>query len=157
MGKKNCLVSGRKIRDTRQLKSLSQEEIGAAIGISRQTVNSWEKRESVRMTESDLEKIAQILGVTGDDLTIVKTISVEDEESIYRDLVEANSDYRLVPKTILNEEYRIMLLSEIEERQKIYRDVLSAKDALISRLYSEVDDLNSEIKDLRAKLTVKKS
>lgn len=79
-----------------------------------------------------------------------KAVSVTQvPESIYKDLVEANSEYRLVPRTILQEEYRIMLLSEIED-QKVLRDkALESKDKMISMLQDRIAELNDQISKLR--------
>jgi hypothetical protein len=62
-------------------------------------------------------------------------------DSIYRDLIESNTDYRLVPKTILDQEYRIVLKSEIDSKEKLLLEVLDAKNRLIEQLSKEIAQL----------------
>ncbi len=78
----------------------------------------------------------------------IETEKTSVHSDIYRDLVEANSDYRLVPKTILNEEYRIMLKSEIDDRQRIFDELIKTKNDLI-------DELKEDLRILRAQVPAK--
>lgn len=65
------------------------------------------------------------------------------EEAMYRNLVEANTDYRLVPKTVLDGEYRMMLKSEIELKEKMLFEVINAKNSVITQLEREITELRS--------------
>lgn len=80
-------------------------------------------------------------------------------EEIYRDLVECRTDYRLVPKIILNEEYRIVLKSEIDSRDKILEIALSKSEQLNATMQVVIDAKNlliaeyeKTISELRAKV-----
>lgn len=71
-------------------------------------------------------------------------------ESIYRDLVESNSEYRLVPKTILQEEYRIVLKSEMDSKDKLVHEVIESKNHLIDQLKIEIKNLELRLKGVHA-------
>lgn len=62
----------------------------------------------------------------------------EVPEEIYRDLVEANSEYRLVPKTILEGKYVIVLESQVGKTEDALWVALRAKDDLINDLKQEI-------------------
>lgn len=79
------------------------------------------------------------------DVENTSNLTPADEEHVYHDLVESKTEYRLVHKTILNEEYRIMLKSEIEERASLMRQALEAKNELIEQLKKEITDLRNRV------------
>jgi hypothetical protein len=66
-----------------------------------------------------------------------------DKEDLYRDLVEGSSDYSLVPKTVLNGEYRMMLISELEDRRASWKEALDSKNQLIAQLKEEIKELRA--------------
>lgn len=87
-------------------------------------------------------------------------------EEIYRDLVEANSDYRLIPKAILDD-YDILPKKEMENRNKMMDLVTKAmnesKDSLIEKyeliikgLDNTIARLESEKADLIRQIPAKK-
>jgi transcriptional regulator with XRE-family HTH domain len=57
---------GKKIERVRKLRGLTQDEVGAGLGISKQAVSKLEQSESV--DEERLDQIAKVLGVTKDGL-----------------------------------------------------------------------------------------
>lgn len=68
---------GTRIRRARELKRLSQDQLGDALGISRSAVNAWENGRARPRNISVLEE------VLGTDLT-----SDEPEDEVYTDPVE---------------------------------------------------------------------
>lgn len=74
-----------------------------------------------------------------------------DFESWARDLIEKNTEYRLIPKTILDEEYRIILKSEIELKEQMLKNLLDSKNELISALKQEIAELRSAQRVVPAK------
>lgn len=56
--------------------------------------------------------------------------SDKSPESIYRDLVEANSDYRLVPKTILDGEYRVVPISSLNTQDRLLNQLTKENERL---------------------------
>jgi hypothetical protein len=74
----------------------------------------------------------------------------ENREEVYRNLVEDNTEYKLVPSELLNGEYRIILNRELEMRDRLLteqisqqKEALSAKNELIQMLKDEIKDLQS--------------
>jgi transcriptional regulator with XRE-family HTH domain len=59
----------------------------------------------------------------------------------YKDLVEKNSDYSLIPKAFINGDYRIMLKSELEEMNKTREKLIESKDKSISLLEKRIEEL----------------
>ena len=120
---------------------LTQAELAEKAGITRQTVINWEKG----VTEPDVHEVktlSKILGFNPDNVEM----KIKNPESIYRDLVEANTDYRLVPKTILDEEYRILLKSEIDRMDRMVMRALDAKDDLIKEKDETIKELKEKLK-----------
>ncbi|WP_454801395.1 helix-turn-helix domain-containing protein [Mucilaginibacter phyllosphaerae] len=60
------LPIGRKIEKVRRLRGFTQEEVGKALGISKQAYSKVEQSDNI--PETRLEKIAEVLGVTTEGL-----------------------------------------------------------------------------------------
>lgn len=73
-------------------------------------------------------------------------------EEIYRNLVESNSEYRLIPKIILDQ-YEIIPKRELEERAEIVRIAIAAKNDVIAELKKEISDLRAKEVAMPAKQT----
>jgi GTPase involved in cell partitioning and DNA repair len=90
---------------------------------------------------------------------INSTSNTENEmNDIYKDLVEANTDYRLVPKIILDQ-YHIIPKDEVEDRREMIKVITKAKDDLISkyetllaRYEEDIDELEKENETLRSQI-----
>lgn len=67
---------------------------------------------------------------------------------VYQDLVESRSEYRLVPKILLDD-YEIISKREAEERKKIVDAALQSKQDLINQLKSEIDSLRATPQPVR--------
>lgn len=63
-------------------------------------------------------------------------------EEVYRNLVESNTEYRLIPKIILDQ-YEIIPKRELEERAEIVRVALAAKNDVIAELKKEISELRA--------------
>lgn len=110
-------------------------------------------KENREMREGKTDEFLQKLGITkkwwdtGEEpmfnIDPEKIALPEVQESVYRDLIEKNTEYRLIPKTILDEEYRIILKSEIDLNQQMLKDLLDAKNELIKELKQEIAVLRS--------------
>jgi transcriptional regulator with XRE-family HTH domain len=77
--------------------------------------------------------------------TNIETLEV-DKESIYKKLVESNSEYSLVPKTVLNGEYRLMLNSEINDIRTMRDKALELQEVTIKILARENEELRERLK-----------
>jgi transcriptional regulator with XRE-family HTH domain len=60
------LTIGKKIERVRNLRGMTQDEVGTGLGISKQAVSKLEQSESIE--DDRLEQIAKVLGVTKDGL-----------------------------------------------------------------------------------------
>jgi hypothetical protein len=69
--------------------------------------------------------------------------SSDNMKSTKLDIEEANPDYFLVPKTMVQGEYRLELMSEIQERANLWREALASKNELIKQLKEEITELRS--------------
>jgi hypothetical protein len=63
-------------------------------------------------------------------------------EEVYRDLVESNSEYRLVPKVIMDD-YEIVPKSHVDVTNKRVQEIIDAKNDLIKELRDEIADLKA--------------
>lgn len=121
-----------------------------ANGISKPKVDFYDRWKEVfgedlkELVESGFEK-----NVSHETQNEKNPAQSEVPESIYRDLVEGNSEYKLVPKTILQEEYRIMLLSEIEYRNTLTNKALESRDRMINVLENRISELTDQINKLQ--------
>jgi DNA repair exonuclease SbcCD ATPase subunit len=82
------------------------------------------------------------------------TVKMKSREEMYQDLVEANSDYSLVPKIIL-EKYQLLPKEESEDRREILKTIerisnqlVSEKERLILEKESKIEQLRQDKKDL---------
>jgi transcriptional regulator with XRE-family HTH domain len=93
--------------------------------------------------------IGQSADITGTNVPH-ETIQV-DRETVYKNLVESNSEYSLVPKTVLNGEYRLMLSSEISDIRTMRDKALELQETTIKILEREIEELRERLKTTRAK------
>jgi transcriptional regulator with XRE-family HTH domain len=103
---------GKKIRDARLAKGLTQEELGNLIGLQKSAIAKYENGRVVNIKRSTLQKLAKALGLRGSDLVI------ESEPKEYAELSA---------KVLLDEE----LMASIElyytlssDKQKMIRDLI---------------------------------
>lgn len=91
------MTTAEKIKELRLQKELSQEALGALIGVKKAAINKYETGRVVNIKRTTLKRLADALGVTPADLlddepsssTAVNTTADPAEEhllSIYRDL-----------------------------------------------------------------------
>lgn len=103
---------GKKIRDARLAKGLTQEELGNIVGLQKSAIAKYENGRVVNIKRSTLQKLAQALGLRGSDL-IIESNPIEAAE--------------LSAKVLLDGE----LMDAIEkyytltaEKQKMVRDLI---------------------------------
>lgn len=65
---------GYKIKDLREARSMTQEELAEKSGVSRGTISALENEESKNATTSTLMKLAIALGVTLDELFFAPSV-----------------------------------------------------------------------------------
>jgi hypothetical protein len=125
-------------------------------GISTSTLSKLAQREG-ELGEFNKEKFLRTFGVNRDWLDTGKgdiygenptqvdkpADITENRDDVYRRMVEENSEYKLVPSTLLSGEYRIVLAKEIEQRDQLLKELLNDKNRLIKVLEDEIKMLRS--------------
>jgi hypothetical protein len=71
--------------------------------------------------------------------------STDNMESGSLEIKDADKDYFYVPKTLVQGEYRLELISQIESRERLMQKALDVQDALIKQLKVEIEDLRSRL------------
>jgi transcriptional regulator with XRE-family HTH domain len=143
-------IFAKNLKTFRENKSFTQGELGQLIGLDASNISRMESGKQFPDPEK-IDLIAKTLGVNSVTLFEMKktdpknTMSAQDMESLYKDLVEANTEYRLVPKTVLDGEYRLMLNSEIEENRKDRRETIEANKETIGLLKARVLELERQL------------
>lgn len=61
---------GKKIREARLAKNLTQEELGNIVGLQKSAIAKYENGRVVNIKRSTLQKLAKALGLRGSDLII---------------------------------------------------------------------------------------
>jgi transcriptional regulator with XRE-family HTH domain len=158
--------SGKRIETLRRKRKWEQSDLARELKVAQGTVSNWENN-GVNKAE-DLLKLAKLFGVTSDYIlfgnTTAQPVSEDVPEAIYRDLIEANSEYRLIPKSVLEEKYRIVSLIEMEkeerdnkEKKALLEVALDTKDKFINNLQHQVDDLKTQLNQLRSQFPLKQA
>lgn len=84
--------------------------------------------------------------VSGKTKEMTGSKSEDNQESVYRDLVESKTDYRLVPKSILEEKYRIVAVDQIARETSM----IGTQTRMINELLDAQAKLLQRISDLEA-------
>ena len=111
---------GIKIRDTRKARNMTQEELGAKIGVNKAAINKYETGVVVNLKRTVIEKLAFALGVSPTYL-----MGWDDSQNVNIDSVQANNGIigqANAPVTI-NGGTPIQLTKEETELLRIYREL----------------------------------
>lgn len=143
------------IKRIKDLRNKTSADLERDLGISKQKQHNWESGLNEPRKEI-LKRLAEYFTIpkelllkenlTDADITGSNQENMGEHrvaEDIYRDLVEANTEYRLVPKTVLDGEYRMMLKSEIDSKEKMLWQVIESKNYAIAQLEREISELRS--------------
>lgn len=115
------------------------------------TISGWYNK-STEWTSDKLDKFLTYYNInrgwwkTGEGQIILTSVDKNGKinpEEVYRNLVESNTEYRLIPKIILDQ-YEIIPKRELEERAEIVRIALAAKNDVIAELKKEISDLRAK-------------
>lgn len=144
MKKDFTIIYGPNLKTFRTKKGLNQEELAEIAGITRPQYTSWEKKTDIKVTLELAEKIAAALGVAVNDLTNVKT-NEDGSEEVYRNIVEGNTEYILIPRTVLQEKYRLVAIEQIEKDQAF----LQGQFEIIQSLFAQLNRLGLNPADIK--------
>lgn len=148
--------------------------LGKKAGLGNGTVDGWTDN-LIENPTLQVEKFLQFYNIneewwkTGKGEIQKPTMRISGREETIKETqqimsalfeMEKLSDYRFVPKSVLDGEYRIMPKSELEQRTKEleqkakeYDDLRSARLDTINALQKVIQVYESEIASLRAQLT----
>ena len=140
-----------KLQQMRKKNGLSQEELAAKMGVTRQAVSKWERAESAPDMEN-LILLAKLYGVTIDELlntsaspeTVSAGISLKKDDYGYTDdpvrekRPDNYTDEEIFPNTNMNTENSIPqgapFGADIDEEEKKASDATSEQDDLVKNL-----------------------
>ncbi len=132
---------GQTIKELREEKGLTQEQLANMLHISRQNVSRWELgKRSIEST--NLLKICQILGVTLDELALkaVNKSSAKKEKNNYTDFIEKQNESDLINLNIKDDKKKSV-------KQKTNRSPISVnKNDIYNIVVNLYDDKNQESK-----------
>lgn len=118
-------LNGPKLKAVREAlrPEVTQDNVAKKLGISRQTYNGWEKQQELSVDQSQFDVLTKILKTTQKDLEYVPRATkshdiVNDTEEVYRTVVHGNTEYLLIPKSILKDEYRIVPIEKLRNEEK---------------------------------------
>lgn len=128
---------------------VDSELVRKLIGILGIRQEWWDKEWESGSTDIFITPVQNQAAVAGNAMT------AKDLLVVLQDVLAERSDYRIIPKTVLDGEYRLLPLSEIEHRAKELesrtkeledireerKQTLEAKNKLIKRLEDEIAEL----------------
>jgi transcriptional regulator with XRE-family HTH domain len=148
-----------RIKDSLRSAGISQEKLAEHLGISQAAVGKQLNKDDDIDSLQFMRAVAELTGQSIDwviygkekpELEEVrgshgKTTTLNRGE-FYQELVEANSDYTLIPKSLMKGDvYRIVLKSELEEMNKTREKLIESKDKSISLLERRIDELERHL------------
>lgn len=168
------MALGDNIKRFRELRELSVPDLAKIMGINKAGIYKWEDGTTVP-GGNKLTDIANALGVSVADLLDENITSVENEpaipqktplkETFYRELIEDNENYSLIPKAILSD-YKIVpeklldmitqskdeLNGELKEKHKL---IIQGYENRINRLEEDKSALLAENERLKRQIPAK--
>jgi transcriptional regulator with XRE-family HTH domain len=118
-------------------KQLKKADFSKKMDISRQTLDNWING-TTSPTQKDLDKMSTIF----DELQLKTS---KDPEDIYRNIVEGNTEYILIPRTVLQEKYRLVAIEQINKDQAY----LQGQFEIIQSLFAQLNRLGLNPADIK--------
>lgn len=135
---KKFRVSGRIIAEYRAKKpGLTQSQIAKVLKINRVTYAGWENSVTVLVTEDQFNTLIKELEIPENVVTSVERhpeTGADKDEMIYRKIVEGNTEYLLIPRSVLQDKYRIVALEQIDRDTKTLEAFIEANRLLMDKL-----------------------
>lgn len=131
---------GEKIKAARKEKNLTQEELGALLGIQKSAVAKYENGRVVNIKMSTLEKICTVLGIKASELFLETEPTSEEFLTKYPLFKEENDQYLLVSdgsaKTMEEDKYLVITC----EDNSMANDRILSGDAVFVKKQFIVDN-----------------
>ncbi len=83
----HIFINGSNLKKFRELQNITQDELGVELSVTRQTINAWEAKESIRLDEKKLERLSKTLKVSKRDLSGGKAYQETNTEIPFYDTV----------------------------------------------------------------------
>lgn len=142
---------------------LSPSAFEEKYGVGNGTLKSW-KDESVEKSTNTIKNFLNEAGInkdwwkTGEGEPFLTLDEIEAAipenpmhvNSVYKDLVEGNSEYSLIPKTVMAGEYRLILDRDITWRMEIITSLMDAKNQTIKDLRERLEKAERTLEELRS-------
>lgn len=164
-------LTARNYRIIREFRQKTQEEVGKETGISKQNISLWENRISnpgqkfidrlasyfnipketfyvETLTLEYLEKNFSGKNSTPEQKSMDKKEKIDTQEDIYRNLVEGNTEYILIPRSVLQEKYRLVALEQFQKD----KEQMDKDKAIIDKLLSMNESLVAEIRSMKTQV-----
>jgi transcriptional regulator with XRE-family HTH domain len=139
------------IKKIRELKGLSIPDLAEKMGIDKAGIYKWEEG-TVVPGGKKLTAIADALGVTVNDLLAENIAPVQNRSDnkenplgdleVYRTIVEGKTEYLLIPRSVLQEKYRIQSIEDMEKDRAVLDALIEFNRELLRR--TEAPPINQE-------------
>lgn len=140
----------------------TQTEVASKIGISSQLLGQYERGERNpklpffrKWKEVYNEDLQSLMDEAKVSIKAINNTPVdkpsdnkETSEEVYRNIVEGNTEYILIPRSVLQEKYRLVALEQFQKD----KDQMDKDKAVIDRLLSMNERLIAEVTSLQAKI-----
>lgn len=130
---------GRNIEKIRKIKSMKQETLANALGISRQAVSKLEQSDTIE--EEKLKSIAKALNVSVDDIKNFSEDSViYYTQNNYEGAIREGNNFFMSTNNNCNFNVFDKYIETVEENRKLYEQLLKAereKSELLTKMLSQ--------------------
>jgi transcriptional regulator with XRE-family HTH domain len=168
------MALGDKIKEIREKRGLSVQELADKMGTGKQNIYNWEANISKPSIES-LTALAVALEVPISVLLEenntheyngnhskelagrIPELTPEQRMKVVLDALQDESAYRFVPKSLLEGKYTLYLESEIEMKNKMMFMNFESKDQLVDNLKQRIDEFKERVQRLQEDIDFYKS
>lgn len=148
------MIFTKNLRILRKKHQLRQEDLADKIGVTRGTIINWEKGVT-QPDNNEMNKLSKLFNISIDEMstgTIKDTVGAIESEEIYRNIVEGNTEYILIPRSVLQEKYRLVAVEQYErDKAQMEKDraYLDGQFQTIQSLIAQIDKLNTKPPDVQ--------
>ena len=140
------MTFGETVKSLRESKNLTQKQLGEQIGISRPTINLWERGKIKPKKPETIEKLANALGVTVKDLIGDEVVSVKKEKAAPKKKVTISKPKKAVEKKVAAPKAEVKKAAQ-EDKDAPEMTPSAEAISLATRLAILLPELSSSEKD----------
>lgn len=148
---------GANIKKIRELKKIKVATLVDQTGINAESIYAWE-RGAYNPNEENLHKLADAMKVSIKDFYDTEGTQaqkptdnkekMDTQEEVYRNIVEGNTEYILIPRSVLQEKYRLVALEQFQKD----KEQMDKDKAIIDKLLSMNESLVAEIRSMKTQV-----